>query len=66
MWVRSGSARVALYASWFDKDGETIAEAREWFAVPLEAFDEAIHLIESEAIQNYEYDIDLQAMRLRS
>jgi hypothetical protein len=51
---------------WFDKQGKTVAEAREWFAVPLKAIDEAIGLIETEAITNYEYDPEAQAMKLRS
>jgi len=30
---------------WFEQRGATIAEANEWFVVPLKAIDEAIHLI---------------------
>ena len=51
---------------WFEKNGETVAEAREWFAVPLQIIDEAIKLIESGSIKNYEYDADAQVLKLRS
>ena len=51
---------------WFEQMGTTVAEAREWFSVPLPIIDEAIGLIETEAIKNYEYDADAQAMKLRS
>jgi hypothetical protein len=51
---------------WFEQRGATVAEANEWFVLPLKAIDDAIRLIESEAIKDYEYDADIQAMRLRS
>jgi hypothetical protein len=51
---------------WFEQRGATVAEANEWFVVPLKAIDEAILLIESEAIKDYEYDADVQVMKLRS
>jgi hypothetical protein len=51
---------------WFERRGATISEANEWFVVPLKAIDDAIRLIESEAIKDYEYDLDTQAMKLRS
>lgn len=50
----------------YEKNGEKMAEAREWFSVPLNVIDEAIELIQSEAITNYEYDPDEQRLRLRS
>jgi hypothetical protein len=50
---------------WIEREGETIAEAHEWFAVPLQTIDTAISLIESEAIKYYEYDPDSRVMKLR-
>ncbi len=50
---------------WIEREGETIAEAHEWFAVPLKTIDTAISLIESEAIKYYEYDPDSRVMKLR-
>ena len=38
----------------------------EWFVVPLEVIDEAVDLIESEAITNYEYDPATQSMSASS
>lgn len=52
--------------TWFEKDHEILAEASEWFDVPLSAIDEAIALIQSENIQNYEYDPDERRIKLRS
>jgi hypothetical protein len=51
---------------WFEQRGVTVTEANEWFVVPLKAIDEAVSLIETEAIKDYEYDADIQAMKLRS
>ena len=49
----------------YEVEGTTTKEAHEWFSVPLHVIDEAIDLIESEAITNYEYDPDHQELRLR-
>jgi hypothetical protein len=51
---------------WFDRDGKTVAAANEWFDVPLPVIDEAITLIENDAITSYEYDRDQRAIRLAS
>jgi hypothetical protein len=51
---------------WFDRDGKTVAEANEWFDVPLPVIDEAITLIENDAIASYEYDRDHGAIKLAS
>lgn len=51
--------------AWFEQDGRTIAEANEWFAVPFSLIDEAIGLIESEAIVNYEYEPSPPGLRLK-
>jgi hypothetical protein len=50
---------------WFERNGSHIADANEWFAVPLEAIEEAVRLIETDAISEYEYDPENQQMRLR-
>lgn len=52
--------------AWFERSGLPVADAREWFSVPLEVIEEAVELIESESIQSYEYDPDERAIRLRS
>lgn len=49
---------------WFDREGRTVAEAREWFAVPLGIIDEAIQLIENETVQNFKYDPDTESLVL--
>lgn len=51
--------------AWFERNGKTVAEANEWFAVPFSLIDEAVGLIENEAIVNYEYDAETQSLRLR-
>lgn len=57
------SARLDV---WFERDGVTTAEVREWFSVPLAVIDEAVSLIEAETIQNYEYDPETRSIVLRS
>jgi Meiotically up-regulated gene 113 len=57
---------AARIDAWFERDGLPVADAREWFSVPLEAIEEAINLIQSEGIQNYEYDPDERRIKLRS
>jgi hypothetical protein len=52
--------------TWFEQSHQIVAEANEWFDVPLSAIDEAIALIQSEGIQNYEYDPDERRIKLRS
>jgi hypothetical protein len=52
--------------AWFERDGVNVADIREWFAVPFSAIEEAISLIESEAIVNYEYDTETRRLCLRS
>lgn len=51
--------------AWFEQSHQIVAEANEWFNVPLAAIDEAIALIQSEAIQSYEYDPDERRIKLR-
>lgn len=57
------SARLDI---WFESNGITIAGANEWFDVPLKVIDEAISLIENDAITSYEYDRDHRSIRLAS
>lgn len=52
--------------TWFEQNNRVVAEAREWFDVPLPAIDEAIALIQSDGIQSYEYDPDERRIKLRS
>lgn len=51
--------------AWFERDGVTVAETREWFAVPFRTIDEAIGLIENGAIVNYTYDPSSGELRLK-
>ena len=43
-----------------------MADVREWFDVPLAAIEQAIELIASDGIQNYEYDPEIRGIVLRS
>ena len=40
----------------YEREGERVAVAREWFSVPIEAVDEAVRLLEAGTITNYAYD----------
>lgn len=42
--------------AWFDRDGVTVAETKEWFAVPFSTIEEAIQMIENDTIVNFAYD----------
>jgi hypothetical protein len=57
---------TARLDTWFERGHQIVAEANEWFDVPLSAIEEAIELIQSEGIQSYEYDPDERRIRLRS
>jgi hypothetical protein len=57
------SARLDI---WLDRSGYTVAEANEWFDVPLPVIDEAITLIENDAIASYQYDATDRAIRIAS
>lgn len=50
--------------AWFERDGVTVAETQEWFAVPFQAIEDAIQLIENGAIVNYTYDPSSGELRL--
>lgn len=52
--------------TWFERDGIVVAEANEWFSVPVDAIEEATQLIEAEGIDNYEWDPDSRSIRLRA
>jgi hypothetical protein len=42
--------------AWFDRDGVTVAETKEWFAVPFSTIEEAIQMIENDTVVNFTYD----------
>ena len=52
--------------AWFERDGVTEAEVKEWFSVPLAVIEEAVDLIEAESIQSYQYDAEARQIVLRS
>jgi hypothetical protein len=52
--------------AWFERDGVPVADVREWFDAPLAAIEQAVELIGSDGIQNYEYDPDTRGIVLRS
>ncbi|HEX7060044.1 MAG TPA: GIY-YIG nuclease family protein [Solirubrobacterales bacterium] len=52
--------------TWFEQNHQIVAEANEWFDVPLSAIDEAIALIQSDGIESYEYHPKERRVRLRS
>ncbi len=57
-------AAVRLDA-WFERNDLHVVDANEWFAVPLEAIEDAVSLIEAETISEYEYDSQRQRMQLQ-
>jgi hypothetical protein len=57
---------AARLDAWFERDGVLVADVREWFDVPLAAIEEAVELIGSDGIQNYEYDPETRGILLSS
>lgn len=49
----------------YEHEGSVVSEATEWFSVPLKAVDEAIDLINVEALSEYEYDPASRTIRLK-
>ena len=49
---------------WFEKDGKVGESANEWFAVSLSAIEQALDLIEGDAITNYNWDHEAGDFRL--
>lgn len=49
---------------WFEHKGRNVAEAKEWFDVPLATIDEAIQLIAAETITGFQYDADTKTIKL--
>lgn len=49
---------------WFENAGHNIAEAEEWFDVPLALINEAIDLISEDAITSFQYDRETNSIRL--
>lgn len=56
-----GAARLDV---WFESAGRNVAEANEWFDVPLALIDEAIELITAETITSFRYDAENKAIYL--
>ncbi len=56
---------LARIDAWFEHEGVSTAEVREWFSIPLEMIDEAIDLLQAESIESYEYDPDSRTIELR-
>ena len=55
---------LARIDAWFEHEGVSTAEVREWFSVPLDVIDEAIDLLQAESIESYEYDPETRAIQL--
>lgn len=51
--------------AWFEQEGVSTAEVREWFSVPLDVVDQAIDLLQAGSIESYEYDPESRNIRLR-
>ncbi|TPN82920.1 GIY-YIG nuclease family protein [Aquimarina algicola] len=58
-------AKACLDVEFENEKGQRI-NPREWFVVPFKVIEEAIQLIINENIIHYEYDIDLQKIKLKS
>lgn len=56
---------LARIDAWFEHEGVSTADVREWFSVPLAVIDEAINLLQAESIESYEYDPESGAIQLR-
>jgi len=52
--------------AWFERDGVTVAETKEWFAVPFSTIEEAIQMIENGTVVNFTYDPVSRELRLKS
>lgn len=50
---------------WFEREGLTVAEPREWFDVPLWVIDEAIDMIAAETITEFRYKHEDRRIVLR-
>jgi hypothetical protein len=50
----------------YEHGGVVLSEANEWFSVPLSAIDEAIDLINVEALSEHEYDPVSRTIRLKA
>ena len=50
-----GAARLDV---WFESAGQNVAEANEWFDVPLPLINEAIELIAADTITSFRYDAE--------
>lgn len=50
----------------FENDKGQRINPREWFVVPFEIIEEAIQLIITETILDYEYDFENERLKIRS
>jgi len=57
---------AAQIDAWFEREGLHVADAREWFSVPLSEIEQAMELIQSEGIKSYEYSAEDRKIKLRS
>jgi hypothetical protein len=60
----AGCPAAARLDVWFESAGRNVAEANEWFDVPLALIDEAIELITAETITSFRYDEENKAIYL--
>ncbi|MEI7761238.1 MAG: GIY-YIG nuclease family protein [Thermoleophilia bacterium] len=50
----------------YERDGQTVKTADEWFSVPLPVIDESISLLNAETIISFEYDTESRTIGLRT
>lgn len=55
---------LARIDAWFEHEGVSTAEVREWFSVPVGVIDEAVDLLQAESIESYEYDPETRTIHL--
>jgi len=56
---------LARIDAWFEGQGVSTTEVREWFSVPVDVIDEAIDLLQAASIESYEYDPESRTIQLR-
>jgi hypothetical protein len=57
------SARIDVT---YERSGEKVSVAREWFSVPLSVIDESVDLLSAGTITNYVYDREAGTIVLRA
>lgn len=58
-------AEACLDIDLFNEKGQRL-NPREWFVVPIEVIEEVIPMINNKSILNYEYDVKLKKVKLKS